>query len=125
MATNIRELAERHLGATLEGGFSLPVVLIDPDGVEYDDLRGQVLYDTTGINPDTGQLIVNNNPIVSLRVSSLTRVPAAGENWLVRIPTTPSETAEKADFVISPTRSPQGGASIGFIRLYLSKAVQS
>lgn len=122
--TNIRELAERHLSITLEGSYSLPVILIGPDGIE-DNARGQVLYDTVSLNPDTGQTIVNNNPIVSLRASSLRRVPKSGENWIFKIPVTPNETAEKSDFAVTPTRASAGGASIGFQRYYLRKVKQS
>jgi len=121
---NIRERIERDLGTTLEGNYSLPVILIDPDGIEDEPYRAQILYDTLNINPDTGQAIISNNPIVSLRVSSLRRVPQAGEEWLFKIPITPSENAEKVDFTLSKTRAPEGGVSIGFKRYYLSRVKQ-
>ena len=66
-----------------------------------------------------------NNPIVVLRRSSLERVPVAGEKWLVKIPIDPVEGSTIDDFIIDPTRPPEGGRSIGFIRLYLRKAEQS
>ena len=129
---NLRERVERDLARTLEGVFSLPVELVDPDGNEItaslnDDLglRGQIIYDTVKLNPDTGGEIVINNPVVSLRRSSLARVPEPGEKWLVRIPIEPSTTAAKQNFIISPTRPPEGGRSLGFIRIYLQKAEQS
>ena len=130
---NLREQAELDLGKTLEGVFGLPVILIDPDGNIQSksandpdaDLTGQVLYDTVKTSPDTGEDVVVNNPIVVLRRSSLDRVPAPNENWVVKIPVSPSVTAEKEDFIISPTRPPEGGTSIGFIRLYLQRIEQS
>ena len=122
---NLRELAESDLATSLEGDFGLPVELIDPDGVKYDSVNGQILYDQVRVDPATlGQMVVNN-PIVSLRRSSLTRIPLAGETWHVRIPITPSVDAEKVDFLIDTDQPPEGGASIGFIKLYLKKAVQS
>jgi hypothetical protein len=129
---NLREQAESDLATTLEGDFGLPVELTDPDGVIYttktgstDLLMGQILYDQVRVDPATlGQMVVNN-PIVSLRRSSLVRIPLAGETWHVRIPITPSLTAEKVDFLIDTDQPPEGGASIGFIKLYLKKAVQS
>jgi hypothetical protein len=121
---NLRELVESDLEITLTGVWSLPVELTDPDGV-VSSHRGQVLYDTVGLDPETGERIVVNNPVVSLRRSDLDRIPVAGERWHVRIPVQPSETAILADFVLDSTRAPEGGASIGFIRLYLMKAVQS
>jgi hypothetical protein len=128
---NLRERAELDLATTLEGGFSLPVELVDPDGNEITtslnggDLRGQIIYDTTKLNPDTGEEMVINKPVVSLRRSSLARVPAAGENWFVRIPVDPKTTADKESFVFDPTRPPEGGRSLGFIRIYLRRAEQS
>lgn len=125
MGINLRELAEKHLETTLEGHYSLPVILIGPDGVVYPEKRAQVLYDTLNQNPETGQLIISNNPIVSLRVSSLERVPIAGENWIFKIPLSPSESAEKVDFAMNKTRAPEGGLTIGFKRYYLIKVKQS
>ena len=130
---NLREKAEADLATTLEKEWGLPVQLVDPDGNEitqsFNDatllLRGQVLYDTVRVDPETGEPMIINEPIVTLRRSSLERVPIAGENWLVRIPVDPSESAAFIDFVISPTKAPEGGRSIGFIRLYLRRAVQS
>ena len=122
---NVRELAEDDLATTLEGDFGLPVELIDPDGTKYDGLEGQILYDTVSVNPETVEQMVVNNPIVTLRRSSLSRVPAPGETWHVKIPTTPNRTAEKESFICSPTRGQGGGGSIGFVKLYLQRIGQS
>jgi len=131
MTVNLREKAEQDLSITLEGAFSLPVILVDPDGVTHDavgdgdiPLTGQVLYDTVVEDPVTGGRVVINEPIVVLRRSSLTRVPVAGEKWSVKIPIDPSTTGTLVTHMIDPTKSPEGGRSIGFIRLYLKKAVQ-
>jgi hypothetical protein len=120
---NLRQQAEADLAFTLEGDFSLPVELTDPDGLKQ-SVTGQVLYDTVVVSPDTGQEVVVNNPVITLRRSSLNRIPGPAENWFVKIPTTPSATAEMSDFVIDTDRPPEGGGSIGFIRLYLKKASQ-
>jgi len=132
VAVNLREQAELDLRHTLEGAFKLPVVLIDPDGNTIDTsendglpLVGQVLYDTVVTDPATGGTVVIDEPVVTLRRSSLSRVPAPGENWAVRIPLTPSATGDLVTHLIDPSKSPEGGASIGFIRLYLKKAAQS
>lgn len=130
MVTNLRERVESDLGKTLEGEFGLPVELIGPgvkittsanDGLP---LKGQVMFDYVRQNPDTGQDIIVNNPVVTLRRSSLLKVPKAGEKWLVKIPTSPSTTAPLEDFMIDPDTPPEGGKSLGTIRLYLRKAVQ-
>jgi len=123
---NLRELIESDLATTLEdpNGFGLPVLLVDPDGVEHGPYYGQVLYDTRGVD-DLGIPISQHMPVVTLRRSSLARVPLATEKerWAVRIPTTPSATATKETFVLG--HPSEDGGSIGFIRLYLTKTVQS
>ena len=131
MPTNLRDLGEHYLGVHLEGVFKMPVVLTDPDGEILDTsendgeaLGGQVLYDTVRQNPETGDPLVSENPIVTLRRSSLKRVPISGETWGVKIPGSPKEGAALVDYVIDPTRSLEGGKTFGFIRLYLRKAEQ-
>ena len=127
---NLRVLAESDLKTTLEGDWGLPVILISPDGVQQDksandptaDLTGQVLYDTLVQNPDTGSEMVAHKPVVTLRISSLNRVPQQGESWIVKIPTIPNPAATKEDFFLE--RPTEDGSSIGFIRLYLMRAKQ-
>lgn len=121
---NLRERAERDLAVTLEGRWALPVNLTAPDG-SLQAVRGQILYDIVRMNPDTGEDVVISTPVVTLRRSSLDRVPVAGENWLVEIPIQPAEDAPTAQYVLSPTRPPEGGRSLGFIRLYLQEVEQS
>lgn len=120
---NLREQVETDLADTLEGEFALPVVLVAPDGITQ-NVTGQVLYDSIEFNPDTGESVVVNKPVVVLRRSSLSRIPEAGETWFVKIPTDPSRTATLEDFVISRDKPSIGGRSIGIIRLYLQKASQ-
>jgi hypothetical protein len=129
----LREIAEQHLNITLEGRFGLPVELIGPDGIpqiysENDPttlLQAQVLYDTTVQNPETGEEVIIPEPNISLRRSSLVRIPLAGEHWFIKIPETPSATAPKEEYVLSSDLAPQDGRSLGIVRLYLTKAKQS
>lgn len=128
---SLRALAEQDLGRSLSGpDWGLPVALTGPDGIRRTvdttgaPLRGQVLYDMVRINPETGGRVVVGNPIVTLRRSVLHRVPAPGENWLVEIPVSPVDPA-MVQMVLSPVRPPEGGGSIGFIRLYLQRVEQS
>lgn len=121
----LRERTERDLARTLEGRWSLPVNLVNPDGVRTDGLRGQILYDIVRMNPETGEMVTVSTPVVTLRRSSLARIPIAGERWLVEIPATPEETGALVPYIISADRPPEGGASIGFIRIYLQQVEQS
>lgn len=115
---NIREQIETDLDVTLEGDFGLPIELIDPDGVKYEDLVGQVLYDSVDENE-----VFSGHPVAVLRISSLTRVPLDGENWSVMIPESPSTTVDLVTYLID--KPVMHGKSIGFIKLYLTRTAQS
>jgi len=130
---NLREQAESDLYDTLEdqeSGFGLPVVLISPSGQKIDtsrngnyELSGQILYDTLIVDPQSGLEMVVHKPVVTLRRSSLgSSIPAAGEGWGVMIPETPDRNATKVLHYIE--RAPEDGKSIGFVRLYLTRAVE-
>jgi len=129
---NLRARAERDLGRSLEGRFALPVVLIGPDGIRYDrtvdgrPLCGQVLFNIVREGEAQGMVgpITVNTPTVALRRSSLPRCPVEGETWIVMIPESPLVGAPLVQYVFSATRPPEGGASIGFIRLYLQHVEQ-
>jgi len=133
--TNLREQAESDLVFTLEdyeNGFGLPVQLVAPDGVEYTTsandatklLAGRVDYDTKVINPETGEEMIIKDPHVTLRRSSLARVPLKGETgWSVRIPLTPSTSASLVTYRLDD-RAIEDGGSLGTITLRLTKAVQ-
>lgn len=136
--TNFREQMERDLDISLEnGGWGLPVELTGPDGIEIKTsanspdpanplpLMGQVLYTTLRVSPETGEEMTVNKPVVTLRRSSLVRVPLDGENWHVKFPTDPSLTAELKNYVLSLDMATEGGRSMGFIRLYPTKVVQA
>ena len=57
---------------------------------------------------------------MTLRVSSLNKVPVAGENWYIKVYDVVAGDTKK--YVATATRSPENGSDIGFIRLYLQKA---
>jgi len=122
--TNLRELAESDLATSLESSkdFALPVVLTSPDGAT-ETAWGQVGYDTRDYDPESGAEIIVNRPFVVLRRSTLSRVPADGEKWSVRIPVSPSASAPTETYLLE--RPVEHGRSIGFINLYLMKASQS
>lgn len=122
MPTNLRELVDLDLAISIEGDWALPVELTGPNGSQ--SVVGMILYDTITLNLETGQPIIANNPVVVLRVASLNPVPKAGETWMIKIPTTPSLTATKQEFIMDSDRAPEGGASIGYVKLYLRKVVQ-
>lgn len=122
---NLRARVEADLKFSIEGDWGLPIILIDPSGVEQtksandpeEDLSGQVLYDHRIVDAETGMEHTVNTPVVTLRISSLNRVPKDGETWGMKFPLVPDPDAPKTTFILIG-RPPEGGASIGFIRLY-------
>lgn len=90
----------------------------------YPDISAQVNYETITTNPDTGEEIVNDFPNVAIRRSSLARIPGVGETWHVKMPVSPLAGAPLVDFISSEVRPPEGGATLGIIRLYLTRLSQ-
>jgi hypothetical protein len=121
---NLRAQAEADLAVTLEdtGGFGLPIVLIDPDGATQ-EVTGQVLYDSIETTAE-GLSIIVHRPVVTVRRSSLTRVPLPTDSprWACRVPTSPVDGAAMGTFLVE--RPEESGGSLGFVRLYLAKAEQ-
>lgn len=130
---NLRALAVTDVREQNLKDWSLPVIMQDPDGnthntdaITGEDLKAiMIQYDYRKFNPDTGEEIVINEPIVTMARDSLSRVPLAGERWHLRFPLDPGIPDVLSDFVIDETRAPEGGRSLGFIRLYPHKAEQS
>lgn len=129
---NLRATAEKDLYESLESEWKMPVELTSPNGIRQiysannptELLGGQVLYSSRRENPETGEVIVVNQPVVTLRVSSLVRIPKAGEKWYIKIPTGYEPNAVKQSFVFTPDRSPENGTDMGFIKLYLQRISQ-
>ena len=130
---NLRELAVIDLRVLNNRDWGLPIEMISPDGITYDTdaitgeqlKAAQILYDYRKINPDTGEEITVHEPIVSIAKGSLARVPIPGEKWYIRMPIEPSESAAYEKRVLTPIRQPEGGSSLGFIRLYPGKVIQN
>lgn len=129
---NLRQQIELDLGDTIESEYKMPVQITGPDGITqvYKKgsisvlLGGQVLYTTRKLNPETGEVIVINEPVVTLRISSLNRVPKAGENWYIKMPVSPVAGALYQAFTFTPTHAPEGGQDIGIIKIYPQRIEQ-
>lgn len=123
---NLRAAIESDLHDSLEGEFGMAVELTSPNGIQQiysknnptELLKGQVLYSSRRIDPETGETIIVDQTVVTLRESSLNIVPQSGENWFIKMPISPVEGAEKENFVFTPTRAIEHGKDIGFIKLY-------
>ena len=130
---NLRKKVNEDLEKSLEdlAEWGLPVELVDPDGVTYNlkkgttnKLSGQVLYSRVEFNPETGEEITINDPMVTLRLNSLDRIPAQGESWLVKIPIEPDPDAELITFSLTPTKAMKFNRSLGYVILYIQKVIQ-
>lgn len=125
---SLRKLAETDLQTTLESraDFGLPVILIRPTGEIITGLSGQILYEETLWDAETGQPVIDDNPVVTLRTSSLITIagaiPKQGENWIFRIPEKPDPESQTIDYLL---QNPIGNGSIGFIRFKLQELKQS
>ena len=132
MPVNLRELADTTMIISVEGVFGLPAELTDPDGVEYTTnnrgttLKGQLLFDSVEVDPDTGEVMAVEKPIAVFRRLSLTRVPKDGEKWFIRMPLEPKESATKVSLVFDGSQALlTGGKSLGIIRMPLTFTEQS
>ena len=119
---DLRAQIEADLEDTLEGDFGLPVTLISPTGAS-ETVMGQVAYDTRKYDPTTGAEMIIDLPVVTVRRSSLSTIPVNGENWAIKIPSTPTVTGTLETYAVEhPIKH---GRSYGWITIYLMKAEQS
>ncbi len=129
---NLRtHIATAGLKRSIEENFGLPVELIAPDGSEITEnedeetLKGQVLYDFDGVDPESGDLVSVKETRVSLRITALSRVPLSSETWGIRIPVNPAFPTVLTQYLCSPDEAIGGGQSMGFIMLKLKESKQS
>ena len=111
--------------------------------MEYAKKIGVKVNDLLISQPDTGEQaleivetlvrsngvdIIVTEPVVVMARAALARVPVAGEQWSMSFPIDPdpdTPRAEWGNFILSKARAPEGGRSLGLIRLYPTKAVQT
>jgi len=123
---NLRAATENDLHDSLEGEWKIPVELIDPDGNvqnmsalnPLETLGGQVLYYAKQMQPESGEPVVVYQPVVTLRIASLRRVPVPGERWIINMPIGPRVGDPIYSFPFGVDKSLMHGTDIGFIRFY-------
>jgi hypothetical protein len=127
---NLRGMVERDLGVTIEGDYGVPVVMTAPDGTIYSastaatPIMGRLVYDHAEMTPN-GETVIVHNPCLTLRTSTLPRVPKTDEHWMFKVPLNMADQTKLALFFLDAGHPPENGASIGFTRFYLTSAVQS
>lgn len=129
--SSLRELVEQDLSITLEGDFASVdalgvglITLVDPDGTSYTGMKGRIDYDYVRETLE-GQQVVVNEPRLILRLSSLIRIPQAGERWVVKMPVNPVAGSPIVTWVMHHTHAPELLQTIGVLKLYVQRAVQS
>jgi len=126
-----QHIATTGLETSLEGNYGSLIELTAPDGetIKTNEkglpLKGQVLYDRIGVDPETADEIVVNEISVSLRKSALSRVPESGESWKISFPLDPADPDTLTTHMLTEDHAPIDGGSIGFIKLFPQEAVQS
>ena len=129
---NLRATQEKDLADCIESEFGSDIILTSPDGTIYDknandltkNLRAKVRFFTEQFDPETGGSIIVHKPVVSIRISSLTVVPADGENWYIQMPVSPEVGATVDKFLFTPDRAIEDGVDMGFIKIYPTKPEQ-
>lgn len=121
---NLRALAEADLGTTLEGDFATDITLKGPNGATQ-TVRGRVRLCKSRPDLGTGEMVIVPDPNVTLRRSSLSPVPLAGEKWSVLFPDSPRADASLVTYLLDTTRALDGGKTLGLIKLPLVAADQS
>ena len=126
----LRAVIEKDLAHTLEGDYGMHVEMIDPDGVDRSlntlgqPVMGRFIYDHAELSPD-GMTVIVHAPVLTLRASTLTRIPQSGEHWIFRCPITVYNQAVLITFLLDPDRPIYDGKSLGILRIYLTTPTQS
>jgi hypothetical protein len=101
--------------------WGVPVELVSPSAIEYLGIHGRVVYSDV-VQSDDGNEIIVNDPVVSIHLEDLERVPETGEKWIVRIP---EKIGSETMVNYTCERPVEINKSIGFITLRLVAVEQS
>jgi len=122
-------LAENDLSDVIEGEFGLAVILKTPEGVPIEKtvdgkpLKGFVRHSYMDTRQQRGanEKAIINSPVVKLRLSSLRKIPASGEKWMIGIPESPRTDAEVVWYLLDSNRPIEMNRDKGTIKLFLVK----
>jgi hypothetical protein len=124
MAGEVLDMMEQDLGTTIENDFASPCSMVDPNGnVITVSANGGPLYarftDDYVSAGESGEAIIIKDPMIIMRISSLSRVPVGGEKWSFC-----NLRTGKLYVIDGNTKVPERADSIGFIRLYPRQVAQ-
>ena len=124
---SIPALAEKDLGSTIEGEHGMLVTLMSPDGIvtaytaDGKPLKGFVRRSYKDTREKSGDKVIVNAPVVKLRITSLTRIPATGEKWRIGIPESPLAGAGIELYELDPKKPVEVNRNTGTVKLFLAK----
>lgn len=122
---NLRVEAEADLGEILETEFGQTIKFTDPDG-NYFEVQGRFDEYPQRENPDTGAgFVIVAIASVSVRASSMARIPKPAENWFIQAQRIPTETAPFESFMMTPDQAPEDATRLGWQTIFLQKAEQT
>jgi len=128
---NIRDMIVENNDELSIEYFGMPVELLTPGGIwlKTHAKTGAPLkalmtqYGKIEISLTTGEPVVLEEPIVTMSLLSLVRVPKKGERWVIKMPIEPSPSAPLVTFGLNNVQAPDGGSSLGTIQLYPKELV--
>jgi hypothetical protein len=130
---SIPALSEKDLADTIEGEHGVQVYLESPEGVVITNtvdnrtLKGFVrrsYKDTRDIGRGDKDTVTVNAPVVKLRLSSLSKIPATGEEWIIGIPENPDGSGDFERYYLDPKKPVEVNKGTGTIKLFLGKTTK-
>lgn len=98
--------------------------ICDTDAQTGEPLKSlQALSDITQFTPDSGEDMVVDTSVVVFARDSLSRVPRPGESCFLQIQFEPG--GDLISKVMTDVRAPEGGASVGFINIFMQDVKQA
>jgi len=129
---DLNATVEADLVDTIEGEFGTKVNIIYSSGSiqEYSKnnpekyLKGMFRYYKLGINPDTGEGLVIDNPSILLRLSSMDEKIEDGDKAVMEITVSSFAGSPVLQFVVEESRATEGSSDFGEIMYYLKQVGQ-
>lgn len=121
---NLREhIATTGIQRSIKGNFGLPVDIIFADGTEQLQEKAQVLYDTEALDPDNGDMLSVKATQVTFVKADLDQEITNSSVAAFKVPKTP-QNLETETYVYDKKKALVDGATVGFIRVPLTKFEQ-
>jgi hypothetical protein len=122
--SNNRDLLRKDMNA-IRDDWWIPIILISPDGVPYNkqvgtenDLLGGTRKDPKLFNDENGNPVTIKASTITILVADLERVPAQGEQWIVKYPKGLIASGELVTAAFTANNEEAGSDSLGYIKIF-------